>query len=66
MSENLKIPKYLEERFGMLEEADDLIDDCKYILYFNKGWAFGDYPDVPVRSKREAIEYLKDSNKYDG
>ena len=65
----LKIPKYLEERFGCLEPADDLIDDCKYLLFYAKGWGFymgsAEEPcsNVPVRSKAEAIEYLKDAYK---
>ena len=56
----LKLPKYLQKYFGALEAEADLIDGCKYILYFAEGYALnGQYPDVPVRSKKEAIEYLK-------
>jgi hypothetical protein len=61
----LKISKDLEERFGCLEPASDLIEDCKYILYFAPGWGCGDYPDVPVKSKAEAIQYLKNANRID-
>jgi hypothetical protein len=64
MKEAIKVPKYLEERFDRLEAESELIEDCKYILYFAKGWALGDFPDVPVKSKKEAIKYLKDANKY--
>ena len=65
----LKIPKYLEERFDHLQPEDDLIDDCKYLLFYAKGWGFymgsAEEPcsNVPVRSKAEAIEYLKDAYK---
>ena len=56
----LKLPKYLQKYFGALEIETDLIDGCKYVLYFAKGYAFnGEYSNVPVRSKKEAIEYLK-------
>lgn len=63
----MKLPKYLEERFSKLEAEGGLIDDCKYILYFNDGWGFyegaGVEPGttVPVRSQREAIYYLKNA-----
>lgn len=44
----------------MLEAEEGLIDDCKYMLYFAPGYAFNrEYPIVPVRSKKEALEYLK-------
>ena len=66
LNNKLKVPKYLEERFGALEVEGGLIDDCKYMLYFKDGWALGDYTSVPVRSKKEAIEYLRDANKYEG
>ena len=47
-----------------LDFEEGLIEDCKYMLYFAKGWALGDFPDVPVKSKAEAIKYLKDANRY--
>jgi len=66
LNNKLKVPKYLEERFRALEPESGLIEDCKYMLYFAKGWALGDNTSVPVKSKKEAIEYLKDANRYDG
>lgn len=60
--DNFKIPKKYQERFEALEQANDLIDECKYLLYFANGWGFDDEPlcyCVPVRSKKEALEYLK-------
>ena len=32
------IPKKYQERVEKLEREDDLIDDCKYMLYFNNDW----------------------------
>lgn len=66
MSEKINIPKYLEERFGSLEPESDLIDGCKYLLRSANGWmfymGFDDYAGcIPVRSKKEAIEYLKNT-----
>ncbi len=58
----LNVPKKYQKYFGMLEAEADLIDDCKYMLYFAKGYAWeGEYPIVPVRSKKEALEYLKNA-----
>lgn len=67
VSNNIKlnIPKKLVERFGYIECAGDLIDGCKYILGFNDGWAYGDDPNIPVRSKQEAIQCLRDANTLD-
>lgn len=60
----LKVPKYLQERFGSLELSSDLIDDCKYLLYFKNGWGLEDTPlltCVPVKSKKEALQFLKEA-----
>lgn len=60
----IKLPKYLQERFGSLEVEPELIDDCKYMLYFNKDWCWGeDYWAIPVKTKGEAIEFLKEGRK---
>lgn len=40
----------------------DLVDDCKYMLYFNEGVNFCGYEDVggwPVKSITEAVQYIK-------
>lgn len=62
----MKLPKYLQERFGKLEREEGLIDNCKYILYFADGWGmYEGYEEpsitAPVRSKKEAIKYLKEA-----
>lgn len=60
MKEKLNVPKKYEKFFGSLEREDGLIDDCKYMLYFANGYAYmGEYPCVPVLSKKEALEFLK-------
>lgn len=61
---NLKVPKKYEKYFGRLEEESGLIDDCKYMLYFAEGYAYmGEYPCMPVLSKKEALEFLKCGEK---
>lgn len=64
MKIELKLPKYLQERLGSLESEPGLIDDCKYMLYFSSDWCWGeDYWALPVKSKAEAIEFLKEGRK---
>lgn len=60
MKVELNVPKKYQKYFGGLEAEDGLIDDCKYMLYFADGYAAeGEYPSLPVRSKKEAIEWLR-------
>ena len=60
MKVDLKVPKEYQKYFGKLEAEGGLIDNCKYMLYFAEGYAYmGEYPILPVKSKREAIEFLK-------
>lgn len=64
MKIDLKLPKYLQERLGSLESESGLIDNCKYMLYFDKDWCWSeDYWAIPVKSKAEAIQFLKDARK---
>lgn len=58
------IPKKYRERVARLEKEDGLIDECKYMLYMNKGWnIFGEdgFWCSPVKSKKEALEVIKDA-----
>lgn len=70
MEEILNIPKKYQKYFGSLESESGLIDDCKYMLYFAEGYAYmGEYPCIPVKSKKEALEFLRDGDiekKYEG
>lgn len=60
--ETLNVPKRYQDRFFSLEREKGLIDDCKYILTLNGGWQFDDGgKTIPVRSKAEAIEWLKEA-----
>lgn len=60
MEVKLKVPKKYQKYFGCLETEPDLIDNCKYMLYFNAGYAYmGEYPSMPVKSKKEAIKFLR-------
>lgn len=60
----LKLPKYLQERFSSLEAEPELIDGCRYMLYFNKNWCWSeDYWAIPVVSKKEAIQFLKEGRR---
>ena len=60
MKVELKMSKELQKYFGSLEAEDGLIDDCKYMLYFAPGYAWeGEYPCMPVKSKKEALEFLE-------
>ena len=60
----LKLPKYLQERFASLEAEPGLIDECHYMLYFSPDWCWSeDYWAIPVKSKKEAIQFLKDGRR---
>lgn len=67
MRVELKVPKKYEKYFGSLEREPDLIDECQYMLYFADGYAWvGEYPCVPVRSKKEALQYLREADREEG
>lgn len=56
------IPKKYQERVQSLEREDGLIDDCKYMLVFNDNWCWDeDYCSIPVKSKKEALEFIKEA-----
>ncbi len=55
------IPKKYQERVYSIEKEDDLIDDCKYILYFMNGYVFADYSSVPVKNKKDALYFIKNA-----
>lgn len=64
MKTELKVPKKYKKYFGSLESESGLIDNCKYMLYFTEGYAYmGEYPCIPVKSKKEALDFLKDGEK---
>lgn len=56
------VPKKYQERIRKLEKEDGLIDNCKYMLYFNNNWCWDeDYWAIPVRSKKEALQFVKEA-----
>ena len=56
------IPLKYRERVASLEREYDLIDDCKYMLYFSENWCWDeDYGCLPVKSKKEALEFIKEA-----
>jgi hypothetical protein len=49
------------ERIEAFEEEGDLIDGCKYILYIKEQYReYKDESSFPVRSIKEAKQFLKD------
>lgn len=58
-----RLPKKYHERFKMIEAEDGLVDDCKYMLYWNAPWTddgeYGVESCFPVKSITEAIEHIK-------
>lgn len=58
-----KLPKKYHDRVRNFEEADDLIDNCKYLLYWTSEYTDGEcYGSCyPVRSYAEAIEFIKEA-----
>lgn len=59
-----RLPKKYHDRVVNIEEEEDLVDDCKYMLYFSEeytddGQCYGS--SYPVRSITEAIDYIKNS-----
>ena len=57
------IPKKYQERVYSIEKEDGLIDDCKYILYFKNGYVFDGFSTIPVRNKKEALYFIRNSFK---
>lgn len=49
-----------KEKLGMVEEENDLIDNCKYIVYTSNEYLFEDGENsLPCRSLRECAEFIK-------
>lgn len=58
-----KLPKKYHDRIRALEKEDDLIDDCRYMLYWTDKYTDGEcYGSCfPVRSIQEAVDFVKES-----
>lgn len=56
------LPKKYYVRFGDIETANDLIDDCKYLVFTSNNYKFEEGGNcLPCRSLKEAVHYIKDS-----
>lgn len=54
------LPKKYHNRFGGIEIAEGLIEDCKYIIYTSSDYIFEEGGNnLPCKSIKEAIEYIK-------
>ena len=60
-----RLPKKYHDRVKEIEAEADLVDDCKYMLYFSDDYIDDDYYGYcyPVRSINEAIKIIKDLYK---
>ena len=57
-----RLPKKYHNRVAGIESCYDLVDNCKYMLYFADGYAWcGDYTSLPCRSISEAIKFIKEA-----
>ena len=58
-----RLPKKYHDRVDNFELEDDLIDDCKYMLYYSDEYTDGECygSSYPVKSITEAIDYIKNS-----
>ena len=49
-----------KKKLGMVEEENDLIDNCKYIVYTSKEYLFEDGGNsLPCRSLKECAEFIR-------
>lgn len=58
-----RLPKQYHDRVRCLTKEDDLIDDCRYMLYWTDKYTDGEcYGSCfPVRSIQEAVDFVKES-----
>lgn len=58
-----RLPNKYHDRVDNFELEDDLVDDCKYMLYYSDEYTDGECygGSYPVRSITEAIDYIKNS-----
>ena len=58
-----RLPKKYHDRVENFEVDIDLVDGCKYMLYYTDGFTDGDCSGscYPVKSISEAIDFIKHS-----
>ena len=56
-----RLPKKYRDRVGDLTEEEDLIDGCKYLLFYTDEYTDGECAgsSVPVRSIADAVDFVK-------
>lgn len=56
-----RLPKKYWNRVDNIEVEDDLVDDCKYMLWYTDDFTDGDSAGscYPVKSITEAIDFIK-------
>ena len=56
-----RLPKKYHDRVVDIEAEDDLVDDCKYMLYYSDDYTDGECygGSYPVVSISEAIYFIK-------
>ena len=63
-----RLPKKYHDRVRDIEREDGLVDDCKYMLYWNEPYTDDGRSGLgscfPVRSITEAVEHIKDLSIY--
>jgi len=63
-----RLPKHYHEMIYDFVPADGLVDECKYLIYFNLGVSFCGYKDPgswPVKTMNEAIQTIKECCEYE-
>lgn len=58
-----RLPKKYHERVVKFEQEDDLVDDCKYMIYYSNDYTDGECAggSYPIKSISEAIDFIKNS-----
>ena len=58
-----RLPKDKQDALDYIEEADDLVDDCRYIIYYTDEYSDGECTGSSyiVKTLSEAVEYIKNT-----
>lgn len=58
-----RLPKDKQDALDYIEEADDLVDNCKYLVYYTDEYSDGECigSSYIVKTLSEAVEYIKNT-----
>lgn len=58
-----RLPKKYHDRVEKLEYESDLVDNCKFMLYWTENYTDGECAggSYPVKSINEAVRFVKES-----